>query len=100
MDNGVHFISGLPRSGSSLLSAILLQNPRFHAGISSPVAGLFQVLTHQMSGDREASILIDEEARRQVLHGLASIRPRLCSTPTASGPPRPTRSRSFIRPRR
>ncbi|MBD9680249.1 sulfotransferase, partial [Pseudomonas sp. PDM18] len=32
-----HFISGLPRSGSTLLSAILLQNPRFHAGMSSPV---------------------------------------------------------------
>ena len=31
-----HFISGLPRSGSTLLSAILLQNPRFHAGMSSP----------------------------------------------------------------
>lgn len=30
-----HFISGLPRSGSTLLSSILLQNPRFHAGITS-----------------------------------------------------------------
>ena len=70
MDNGIHFISGLPRSGSSLLSAILLQNPRFHAGISSPVAGLFQVLTHQMSENRESAALVDEEARREVLSGL------------------------------
>ncbi|MBU0835751.1 MAG: sulfotransferase, partial [Gammaproteobacteria bacterium] len=27
-----HFISGLPRSGSTLLAALLRQNPRFHAG--------------------------------------------------------------------
>lgn len=30
-----YFISGLPRSGSTLLSAILKQNPHFHAGIST-----------------------------------------------------------------
>lgn len=28
----MHFISGLPRSGSTLLAAILRQNPRFGAG--------------------------------------------------------------------
>ncbi len=28
-----HFISGLPRSGSTLLAALLRQNPRFHAGL-------------------------------------------------------------------
>src|SRR3569832_2806671 len=36
-----HFISGLPRSGSTLLAALLLQNPRFHAGMTSPVGTLF-----------------------------------------------------------
>jgi Sulfotransferase family len=34
MQNGTHFISGLPRSGSTLLAAILRQKPRFHP--SSP----------------------------------------------------------------
>ena len=33
-------MSGLPRSGSSLLSAILNQNPRFYCGPSSPVPSL------------------------------------------------------------
>lgn len=33
-----HFITGLPRSGSTMLSAILKQNPRFHASISDPLA--------------------------------------------------------------
>ena len=30
-------IAGLPRSGSTLLSSILNQNPRFHSGISNPL---------------------------------------------------------------
>ena len=32
----MHLISGLPRSGSTLLAALLRQNPRFEAGISGP----------------------------------------------------------------
>jgi sulfotransferase len=32
-----YFISGLPRSGSTLLSTILNQNPNFRAGISGPL---------------------------------------------------------------
>lgn len=37
-----YFISGLPRSGSTLLSSILKQNPRFHAGISGPLLTHFR----------------------------------------------------------
>jgi hypothetical protein len=33
----IHFISGFPRSGTTLLAALLRQNPRFHASIESPV---------------------------------------------------------------
>ncbi len=44
-----HFISGLPRSGSTLTSALLRQNPRFHAGMSGPVAGLFENVIAQVS---------------------------------------------------
>jgi sulfotransferase len=32
-----HFLSGLPRSGSTLLSALLNQNPQIHASTNSPV---------------------------------------------------------------
>ena len=35
-----HMITGLPRSGSTLLSSILRQNPRFHASITDPLATL------------------------------------------------------------
>jgi len=34
-----YFMAGLPRSGSTLLSSILNQNPRFYSGPSSPVLG-------------------------------------------------------------
>ena len=35
--HGIHLISGLPRSGSTLLAALLRQNPAVHAGVTSPV---------------------------------------------------------------
>jgi sulfotransferase len=35
-----HFITGLPRSGSTLLTSILKQNPRFHSSITDPLANL------------------------------------------------------------
>src|SRR5690348_9110027 len=60
MDNGIHFISGLPRSGSTLLGAILSQNPRFHAGMSSPVAQMFSSLQTMLSGRNEFHVFIDD----------------------------------------
>ena len=39
MKRKYHFMAGLPRSGSTLLSTILNQNPRFYSGPSSPVLG-------------------------------------------------------------
>jgi sulfotransferase len=40
MNKKYHFITGLPRSGSTLLSSILKQNPRFHSSITDPLADL------------------------------------------------------------
>nr|WP_282188249.1 sulfotransferase [Pseudomonas sp. MWU12-3103b] len=65
-----HFISGLPRSGSTLLSAILLQNPRFHAGMTSPVGALFSGVLEQCSAGSEFGAVIDTEMRRRLLRGL------------------------------
>lgn len=65
-----HFISGLPRSGSTLLSAILLQNPRFHAGMSSPVNALFSGVLGQCSAGSEFAAVIDTDMRRRLLGGL------------------------------
>lgn len=66
----IHFISGLPRSGSTLLSALLRQNPRFEAGMSGPLAGLFDALLGKMSARNEFSVFLDDEKRQRILHGL------------------------------
>ena len=66
----IHFISGLPRSGSTLLSALLRQNPRFEAGMSGPLAGLFDALLGKMSARNEFSVFLDDDKRQRILHGL------------------------------
>ena len=60
------FISGLPRSGSTLLSAILRQNPEFYADISSPVQGLVGATINVITGS-ESNHLIDEDRRKSLL---------------------------------
>ena len=39
MNKTFYFMAGLPRAGSTLLSTLLNQNPRFYSGPSSPVLG-------------------------------------------------------------
>jgi len=70
MASKVHFISGLPRSGSTLLSAILRQNPRFAASVTSPVASLWSALVPRMNGASEFSAFFDNDKRRDVLRGV------------------------------
>lgn len=70
MDRRFHFISGLPRSGSTLLSAILSQNPRFHAGMSGPIGGAFTTMLGELSGRNEYSVFVSDEQRRRMLKGL------------------------------
>ena len=70
MQNGIHFIAGLPRSGSTLLAGILKQNPRFAAGMSSPVAAMFSALQRSMSARNEGFMFITEDQKREVLRGL------------------------------
>jgi sulfotransferase len=65
-----HFISGLPRSGSTLLAALLRQNPRFHAGMSSPVGALFSGLLNQFSAGSEYGPSITQAQRRRLVQGL------------------------------
>lgn len=65
-----HFISGLPRSGSTLLAALLLQNPRFHAGMTSPVGTLFGGMLHQFGAGSEFGSVITPEQRRRLVRGI------------------------------
>lgn len=64
MRQKIHFISGLPRSGSTLLGALLRQNPRFHAGMSSPVGSLVNRMLEAMNEDNEFSVFITPEQKR------------------------------------
>lgn len=66
MNKEYYFISGLPRSGSTLLSAILKQNPDFYADISSPVQGLV-VNAIDFLSNSENNLNIDENRRKDVI---------------------------------
>jgi sulfotransferase len=72
MRNGIHFISGLPRSGSTLLAAILSQNPRFYARMTGPVGAMYMALEGAMSRRNETAVFIEPKQRRDVLQGLFS----------------------------
>ena len=70
MRNGIHFISGLPRSGSTLLAALLRQNPALHANITSPVSSMVGAMLAEVSAGHEGSVFFDEAQRAAVLRGL------------------------------
>jgi sulfotransferase len=70
MQYGIHFISGLPRSGSTLLAGILRQNPRFHAAMTSPVGAMYMALEAAMSRRNETAVFINQTQRRDLLQGL------------------------------
>jgi len=70
MRHGIHFISGLPRSGSTLLAAILRQNPRFHANMTSPVGAIYLAMMNAVSRKNEAAVFIDEAQKRELLAGV------------------------------
>lgn len=63
----IHFISGLPRSGSTLLAAILRQNPRFHAAMTSPVGTLVTQMLETASENREIAVFISPEQKRDLI---------------------------------
>lgn len=70
MENTIHFISGLPRAGSTLLAALLRQNPRIVAGMSSPVNALFNAMLRETSQRNEGAVFIQDEMRERLLRGV------------------------------
>ena len=51
MDKKFYFMAGLPRAGSTLLSTLLNQNPRFYSGPSSPVLGAMYSVHDNFQGN-------------------------------------------------
>src|ERR1700691_332241 len=66
----IHFISGMPRSGSTLLAAILNQNPCFRAGMTSPLADIMGVVMAEASSKNDFSFDVSNEQRVALLRGL------------------------------
>lgn len=65
-----HFISGLPRAGTTLLAAILNQNPRFRAGMTSPLADIMGVVMAEASSKNDFSFDVTDAQRVALLRGL------------------------------
>ncbi len=65
-----HFITGLPRSGSTLFSAILRQNPRFSAEMSGPVYGLLTGIIEKQNPRAEFSHFFTADKRKNVYRGI------------------------------
>lgn len=51
MKKKYYFMAGLPRSGSTMLSAILNQNPKFYSGPSSPVVPTMLAIEQSLNQD-------------------------------------------------
>lgn len=67
MSKTFHFISGLPRSGSTLLSSILNQNPRFTASISDPLHGYLHSITRDTNSAVGMDAAVPIEKRRELM---------------------------------
>ena len=73
MNKTYHFISGLPRAGSTLLANILMQNPRFWAGPTSGILDVMFAVRNQWDKLVEFRAMDPEEseaAKLRVLRGI------------------------------
>lgn len=65
-----HFISGLPRSGSTLLSSILKQNPRFTAGITDPLQSYGDAIIRSTDMVEGGRTIVDAERKIKIIKGI------------------------------
>lgn len=66
----LHFISGLPRSGSTLLSNILAQNEKFHVTSTSGILNILVMIRNQWDNFEEFKASPDDAAKKRVLKGV------------------------------
>jgi len=65
-----NFISGLPRSGSTLLGSILNQNPKFTAGISDSLHMYTRSIIRNSDSAVGIGTLVDHDKRRNIIRGI------------------------------
>lgn len=71
-DKIYHFITGLPRSGSTLLTSILLQNPRFHSSITDPLATFVKGMLETLGNEPGMKSEMPVERRINTIKGMFS----------------------------
>ena len=71
-----YFMSGLPRAGSTLLSAILNQNPRIYSGPSSPVVPTMLAVEQSLAQDE---LFLAFPKHEQAMMIVANILPQFYS---------------------
>jgi sulfotransferase len=70
MERTIHFVSGLPRSGSTLLCNLLAQNPRFHATSTSGILDVMLLVRNQWDKLVEFQATRNEPGKLRVLQGI------------------------------
>jgi len=70
IEHTFHFISGLPRSGSTLLANVLAQNSRFHTTQTSGIADVMFLVRNNWDKMVEWQAHPDEEGKIRVLRGI------------------------------
>lgn len=65
-----HLITGLPRSGTTLLSTILKQNPKFESSISGPLARFVRAIIQESSAQGGYRFECPPEKRKKLINGL------------------------------
>lgn len=68
--NNIHFVAGMPRSGSTLLCNILCQNPRFRATGTSPLPSLLVNISQTWNSSSECKANYTDQDK---LHLLRSV---------------------------
>lgn len=70
MKKTYHFISGLPRSGSTLLSSILKQNPRFTAGITDPLLMYASSIINDTNVGAGLNTTVSVDKRKEIIRSV------------------------------
>jgi sulfotransferase len=64
------FLAGLPRSGSTLLSSILNQNPIIHSGANSPMFGMMMTLENGIMSTQQFNAYPKPQVVPSMIYGL------------------------------
>jgi sulfotransferase len=69
-DKSFAFLSGLPRSGSTLLASILNQNPEIHSGPNSPMCGMMWNLEQSIIATEQFNAYPKMHVVHPMVHGI------------------------------